>query len=96
MLLESGETGGYAVQALVVARQWDLGSFAGGRLAWSSRVRSGDSDCAVRAQAPVHDQQSIPPVPPKSIYLLLQAHYAGPLLLQQALVLLARRIVEGI
>lgn len=30
------------------------------------------------------------------MYLLLQTHYAGPLLLEQTLVLLARRIVEGL
>jgi hypothetical protein len=30
------------------------------------------------------------------MYLLLQAHYAGPLLLQQALILSARGIVEGV
>jgi hypothetical protein len=63
---------------------------------WLSPIHSGGFGCVVRAQAPVPDQRTMPMILSHAAYLLLQAHYTGPLFLQQALILLARRIVEGI
>lgn len=94
MLSGSDAIGACVVPGLVAASWWGPDFFGEARWELWSRVRSGGSGCAAQVPGPAKDEHETPESRLAHSYLLLQADYARPLLLEQPLILFPRGLVE--